>query len=196
MRLVQERLSRSDDSRLPDWLKWQAELCGDWAEALSLADRLFWRRPSVEGYEEVQRLSQSVGDWSTRRADVLKRLAKDNRFALLTEIRLKEGDVDQALATVEPVRAAPFGRSVGDPLTVRVARAAEADRPQDAIRLYLRVIKSAIDARGRSNYTTAAGRVVRGEHRLAGKHTTVAEVLHALDAGARNNPDCADAAGG
>ncbi|HLF25532.1 MAG TPA: SWIM zinc finger family protein [Anaerolineae bacterium] len=161
VQVVQERLARSEDWRLPDWLKRQASQRGDWAEALSFADQLFRGRPSLEGYEEVQRLSQSVGDWSARRVDLLKRLAQDNHFGLLTAIHLKEGEVDQALTTIEPVRVGLFGWSADDSLVVRVAQAAEANQPAAAIRLYLRVVKGAIDARGRANYTTAVGQLVR-----------------------------------
>ncbi len=111
----------------------------------------------------MKALSQTLGTWETLQAEILSRLSKQNQHALLTEIYLKDGQVDQAL---ESVRRAASGTSgmwgmYHSPLLIRVAQATESSRPQESIRIYVDAAKLLIQARGRDNYTTAANYLAR-----------------------------------
>jgi uncharacterized Zn finger protein len=154
-RLIGERAQTSNDSRLPEWLKRRAQERGDPAAALAFAEALFWRHPDLEGYQEMRELAQPLGQWDALRATVLNRLTAQNDFELLTQVHLDEGDIEQALETVERIR---WG---GDGLRLRVAQAAESKHPRDAIRIYTKTAERLIDARGRDNYTTAAAYLLR-----------------------------------
>ena len=155
-RLIRERAQTSQDTRLTVWLKKQAEERGDLEEALSLTEALFWHRPTLEGYRETKRLAQPLERWDELKATILADLADEEKFALLTQIHLQEGEVDQALETVEQIQTPRWGWGWGEPLRIQVAGAAEESRPRDAIRLYIEQAERLIAARGRGNYATAA----------------------------------------
>ena len=161
--LMRTRAKTSQDTRLPEWLKQRAIEQGDSSEALNWAQKLFWQRPARDGYEEVKALSQDLGTWETLQAEILSRLSRQNQHALLTEIYLKEGQIDQALESIRRVASgasATWGMSQS-PLLIRVAQAAESSRPQESIRIYVDAAKRLIQARGRDNYTTAANYLAR-----------------------------------
>jgi uncharacterized Zn finger protein len=160
-RLVRERMPHSQDTRLPAWLTDRAVARGDLAEALRLAEMLFWQRPRVEGYQEVKDLARSLHTWPALRITLLARLAQEEQYALLTAIHLAEGEIDAALASLEQVRQQRWGEWGSRSLSVEVARAAEETRPQAAIGLYMQQVERLIGARGRGNYAEAASYLQR-----------------------------------
>ncbi|HEV2457202.1 MAG TPA: SWIM zinc finger family protein [Ktedonobacterales bacterium] len=163
--VVRKRARTSQDPSLANWLKERAKESGDLDEALALAETIFWRTPSVSGYQEVRALARQVGTWEKVRDGIIAHLTKDGRYALLTELHLLEGQVDEALAALMRVK----GPAAGDyyyaygafDLAVRVARAAEETRPAEANALYLAEVGKLIAAQGRERYATAAGYLVR-----------------------------------
>jgi uncharacterized Zn finger protein len=161
--LMRTRARTSQDTRLPEWLKQRAIERGDANEALAWAQQLFWQHPSLEGYEQMKALSKTLDTWENLRVETLAHLSKQNQHALLTEIYLKEGQVDQALASVKRVASGASGMwgMYHSPLLIRVAQAAESSRPQESIRIYVDTAKRLIQARGRDNYTTAANYLAR-----------------------------------
>jgi hypothetical protein len=74
---------------LPEWLKTRAIEHGDSREALNWAQKLFWQRPALDGYEEVKALSETLGTWETLQAEILSRLSRQNQHALLTSLLKK-----------------------------------------------------------------------------------------------------------
>jgi len=176
-RLIRERVqagraspegSARTDSRLIVWLKERAQERGDQAEALALAEELFWQGPAVPGYQELRELARPLARWRDLRAAILSRLVDEEQYDLRTEIYLEEEEIDLALKVVEQARASRRGQGWGwmyaglsRPLRMRVARAAEETRPREAIRLYTEAIERLIAARGRGNYAEAAQYLVR-----------------------------------
>jgi uncharacterized Zn finger protein len=158
--LMQTRAKTSQDTRLPEWLKQRAMERGDPNGALAWAQQLFWQHPSLEGYEQMKALSKTLDTWENLQVGTLAHLSKQNQHALLTEIYVKEGQVDQALASVKRVASGMWGM-YHSPLLIRVAQAAESSRPQESIRIYVDAAKRLIQARGRDNYTTAANYLAR-----------------------------------
>jgi len=156
---VRDRVPHSQDGRLPEWLKKRAQARGDVAAALRLAELLFWRSPSVEGYQEMKALAGSLHTWPDLRDTILARLNDENKYALLTSIHVAEGEVDAALASLERLQQ-KGGWSVRS-LSIEVARAAEEARPEAAIGLYMQQVEVLIRARGRGSYAQAAGYLQR-----------------------------------
>jgi uncharacterized Zn finger protein len=159
--MASERARTSTDSRLAAWLKNDAQKRGDPLAALGYAQTLFWERPNMLAYHEVRDLAQSVGQWHLIRTSILDRLAAESQFELLTDIYVDEGQIDDALASLAQHMSQSRGWWMRSSLLVRVAQAAEADRPREAIRLYLTHAQQLIGARGRDNYAEAAGHLGR-----------------------------------
>jgi uncharacterized Zn finger protein len=156
VQLVRERQATSKDWRLSEWLKQQAAQRGDAVEVLALAEQLFRQRPSVAGYQQLRAAAEACQRRESVRAEALAQLQQGQQFGLLTEIHLLEGDIDAALGTVERITVPWWGNSLTDPLSLKVARAAEAERTEAALRLYRNHVARLIDLRGRANYTAAA----------------------------------------
>ncbi len=159
-RLVRARIPSTNDDRLLEWLKAQAEADGDHEESLSLAVELLWRRPSLPAYQEVRRLAQAVGRWSEMRPEILARLMQQGNYPVLTEVHLDEGEIDEALETLERIRGWQGTPQIGVH-HVKVAQAAEPGRPEAAIRLYLQLVESLVAQRNRGAYAEAATYLVR-----------------------------------
>ncbi len=161
--LMRTRAKTSQDTRLPEWLKQRAVERGDAGEALVWTQQLFWQHPSLEGYEQMKAVSKPLDTWESLQIEILTRLSKQNQHALLTEIYLKEDQVDQALASIRRVASGTSGiwGIYHSPLLIRVAQAAESSRPQESIPIYVDAAKRLIQARGRDNYTTAANYLAR-----------------------------------
>lgn len=160
-RLVRERTPDPRwESRYLGWLRDRALERGDQLEALALSEELFWLIPTLEGYKELRALAQAQGGWDELRAGILRRLARDGKHALLTEIALIEGDVSAALAALAKIKGA-FAFSGGEPLRIRVARAAEKSHPRDALAIYRTTAEQLIRAKGRDNYRVAAAHLTR-----------------------------------
>lgn len=177
-RLVRERRPRSQDSRLTQWLLQRTEARGDREEALTLALDLFWQQPSLPGYQRVRALAQALERWMPLHKDILARLAEKDRYELLTDIHLDEGDVAVALTTVDKIR--PGWGYVGElSYFIRVAQAAEANYPEAAIRIYVREAQRLIEQRGRPNYAQAAAYLkrVRDLYRRLGQDPVWQELI-------------------
>ena len=157
--LVRERMPHSQDGRLPGWLKERAVAQGNLAVALRLAELLFWRMPSMEGYQEMKGLAGALHTWPELRDTILTRLNTEEQYALLTSIHVAEGEVDAALASLE--LAQQKGGWQVRSLSIQVARAAEEARPEAAIGLYMQHVEVLIRARGRGSYAQAAGYLQR-----------------------------------
>ncbi len=70
-RLVRARATRDEDTRLVIWLKDRARELGDAPEERALAEALFLRDPSPEGYAELRRLASAADAWPPLRDRLL-----------------------------------------------------------------------------------------------------------------------------
>ncbi len=165
-RLIRARIPVSTDSRLLEWLKNHLVKTGKLEEALSLAEKLFWQRPSTPGYADIRQIAASIQQWDEHRRRILTQLVEHNQFGLLTEIYISEKSIDQAMGSYEQYQR--FSKQAytswwwnSSSLSVRLAEAAEGSHPYDAIRLYLMEVGHFIGQRNRGAYATAAGYLAR-----------------------------------
>jgi tetratricopeptide (TPR) repeat protein len=155
--MIQARSETSRDDRLIDWLKDNAIRRSDFTKALVLVSRLLWMHPSLERFLEMKKLATLLNQWAVVRLESLDKLSKNKQFAILVDIYLDEGEIDQALETLEQARAIVRHQwEYPHSLELRVAKEAESSRPESAIQLYLNQIHSLIGRRGRDNYAEAA----------------------------------------
>ena len=136
--LVRERIDTSWGLHFLDWLIEFHKNEGDIPEALVLAGRRFWQRPSMETYVEMRGLATTLARWSDLRSEILNRLAREELHGVRVEIFVEEGEIDLALEVLEQVKPEDhyWGYQYHN-LGLRVAAAAETERPNAAIHLYL-----------------------------------------------------------
>lgn len=158
------------------WLAHYFEEHGDQEAALGLWRRQFAERPWLETYQELRRLAGELGTWETLRPALLKTFDPQRQASLLLQIALDEGDVAWALEII----SRPGALFSADAL-IRVAQAAEPGHPRAALEIYRRRAERAIAGRGRANYQTAAGHLLRVRdlyHRLGEDATWEAYIAH------------------
>lgn len=157
--LIRERIGRSRDTRLLDWLIAFELRCQHFQAALELARQLFAIRPSLEAYRKARECAQHAGIWETERAALLRTLAQSRQHELRVHIFLEEGEIDPALGALADLKTAWGLHSPHTALVV--ARAAEAGRPEAAIQIYVDVAGALIRQRGRGSYVEAAEHLAR-----------------------------------
>jgi len=155
IKLVEERVARIEDSRLIEWLSKRYEENGDLVGALALEERLFWKHPSLDEYEKLVNLGQQIEKGDALRTKIIAWLESEEKFYLLVEIYLLEGNVKNALIALERIRS-HWGI---EELRFTVSRAAKESYPQDTIRILMEDIENFINRRGRDNYAEAAQRL-------------------------------------
>lgn len=151
-KLVVERLTKIEDSRLLEWLSKRYAENSNLAGALALEERLFWMHPRVEKYEKLSELAEKIDCWEPLREKTLSLLENEGKFYLLVGIYLFEKEAGSALSILD--KAKPHWR--GDNLRFKVARLAKANFPHDAIRILTEDAESFTERRGRDNYAEAA----------------------------------------
>jgi uncharacterized Zn finger protein len=152
--LIRARVPNSKDTRLLEWLKKQAAKRGDKTETLDLSEQLFKAAPALEGYKQVRAAALACRRWEQVRPTLLAHLIQAKDYALLTEIHLLDKEIDAALESVEKVKSAWYEWG-HETLSIQVAKAAEKDRPEAALRIYQTTVDKLIAARGRDSYQTA-----------------------------------------
>jgi len=155
IKLVEERIARIEDSRLIEWLSKRYEENGNLVGALALEEWLFWKHPCLDEYEKLVNLAQQMDKMDALRAKIIAWLESEEKFYLLVEIYLHEGDVKNALTALERIRS-HWGI---EELRFTVSKAAKESYPQDTIRILMKDIENFINRRGRDNYAEAAQRL-------------------------------------
>jgi uncharacterized Zn finger protein len=150
-RLVRERLAETRDPQLPQWLMERAAAREDGAGVLPLAQQVFSLHPGLAEYREVRRVATAARRWKKERAALMSQLEGPRHHALRTEVFLDEDEIDRALAEVKNDRVPPDGHA----LALRVAEAAEKERPREAIALYRKHAEGLIGFQGRERYQVA-----------------------------------------
>ncbi len=151
--LVAGRIETTHHQGLMAWLKHQHEERGELAEALVLAQRVLAQRPGLIAYQDVRELCQRLGIWQASRSKLLAEWTAAREYGLLTDIYLEEGEVDLALKSVRQYEQ--ISRYYAGDRLLRVAQAAAATRPQDAVEIYRKQVEKLIEDRGRRRYQEA-----------------------------------------
>ena len=161
--LIEERVKKSSDTRLLQWLKERYQARGASADALDMAQRLFRAYPraaTIERYREIRQLAQQMDRWETVRAEIMAYVQQSHITALQIEIALDEGQIELALqllqaeSQTENRRNGPYGSDNFD-IGIEVAKAAEDSHPRESIEIYQAYVETRIEWRGRENYQIA-----------------------------------------
>jgi hypothetical protein len=150
--LIRERAEKSNDLRLLEWLKERATKSEDWSAALEWAQAILRKRPGLPDYQSVRTIARKLKRWDTIRPELMEFLATKHHTALLIEIHLEEGEIDEALERLKGLRHSMYD---GEWTRLKVAAAAEKSRPQAAREIYLQHAVRLIERQGRQNYHDA-----------------------------------------
>lgn len=156
------------------WLGEKYRIYGRPQQALKIELTRFQANPDTTTYRAVRSAAQLADQpedtWSDLRPRLIQTLEQQSCWGALVSIYLDEGEVGCALSALAEVERgsgrslAGYGHSyysaTGD-YRVQVAKAAEEEYPEEAIRLYKSVIQKFIDERGRENYKQAIGYMMR-----------------------------------
>ena len=167
--------------RLREWLEKRHLEHGSPEKALELAQDRFKVAPAKRRTTRSRRPHSTPANRTipgpTLRPALITTLGKSNGLYALIDIHLEEGEVAEALEgtgeagetgpSAQPAWGFTYGASSGS-YSARVAAAAEADFPDEAVRIYRRLADQLIAERGRANYQTAAAYLVRVKHVLEG----------------------------
>jgi hypothetical protein len=156
------------------WLSEKYLLYGRAKQALDVELARFQVNPQEATYHSVQSVARAKSQpetlWSGLRPQLLQTLEQQNRWGALVSIYLQEGEVGLALSALAEMERRPttspygYGYHAGvasSQQQAQVAQAAEEHYPNDAIRLYKRVVQTLIDGRGRESYRQAASYLTR-----------------------------------
>src|SRR5712692_3598446 len=100
-RLVRERIQKTPNTRLMEWLKKYYQARNNHAAALELAETIFRTRPYLADYKEIRHLATQLSRWETMRPTLLAFLEQAQNTTLLIQIALDEGEIDKALDLVK-----------------------------------------------------------------------------------------------
>ncbi|MGB9663056.1 MAG: SWIM zinc finger family protein [Moorellaceae bacterium] len=139
-----------------EWLASHYRAHEDWEAALKWQRRAFLQNPKINSFTVLQHISEKLGIWEQVRSEILHTPEMEKQPHVLLEIALYEGNVARALELLSRVP----GWGLRD-YKKRVARAAEKERPEDAIALYKELVEEAIGRRQRVAYREAGGYLCR-----------------------------------
>ncbi|HZT99377.1 MAG TPA: VOC family protein [Ktedonobacteraceae bacterium] len=165
-RVVQERIKKTENVRIIEWLKRYYEHRNKPTAALEQAEAIFRKQPYLGNYREVRDLAKQLGRWATLRPELLDFLEKRQNSTLLIQIALDEGNIDKALALVKAEEkpgqgyGATYFYGYGD-MRLAVAKAAEEMRPREAIEIYQKFVERQISQKQRKYYQEACSYLVR-----------------------------------
>ncbi len=154
--LIKERVEKTKDRRLLDWLKKRYLARNDQPAALEVAETMFRTYPDLEGYKEIRQLATQLGRWETLRPELLAFLEESRNIPLLINIALDEGDIDKALALLKSNDKPDYRFGYYYNIELTVAKAAEETRPRAAIEIYQKQAEKLIALRERKHYREAS----------------------------------------
>jgi hypothetical protein len=144
--LLRDRKGWDKDTYTVRWLLDRAAARKDAPEAARLTARLLDLWPSLDTYLELKKWTPAA-DWPAKRAAVLGKLEKQQRYDVVIDVALNEGDVGEALRVMKLDRHGVR--------KMEVANAAEATHPAEAIAIYRPAAERVIENRDRGLYADA-----------------------------------------
>lgn len=166
--IVQERVQKTKDRHLLEWLKKYYQTRENYAAALGIAEEMFRTYPNRAGYKEIGQLARQAGRWDTLRPQLLDFLNKSQNTSLLIYIAIDEGEIDKALELVKSelkpgrIYGSWYGSGYGySNIALDVAKAAEETRLHAAIEIYQQHVEWLIALKERKHYQEACKYLVK-----------------------------------
>lgn len=155
------------DAALREWLAARYAARGRGDDAVRLLEKQFRKRPDMHAWMKVRDLAlgpgMPEGMWAAARERMLPLLKASDQAASLIDVYLLEGMIREALDERKRAGWSPGGAYAD----MRLAEAAEADYPDEAIEIYMRYAERAISMRSRPSYAKATTYLARVRETLA-----------------------------
>lgn len=179
-----EGANPAHDAILQEWLASQYSVHGRPRDALAMAERRFKGQPTLQTWEAVRQAAELPGQdqqaWTDLRPKLLGQLRKQKAWSTLLDIHLEEGEIEAAIdayskETEQRRKDRWYSASWGYPdQELRLAQAAEADFPDQAVAIYRHKADGMIGQRNRASYAVAAEHLARVKEILE-RHGRAAE---------------------
>jgi hypothetical protein len=156
-RLMAQRLAKTRDTRVHEWLKKRYIAKGDAKAVLEISGQIFQLVPTLKRYLEIRELACGLGVWGDIQPSLMDQLGNGENSSLLIEVHLAEDDLDLALNALEALPRM-FYR---DEIAMKVALAAETSKPLEAIGIYKRQVETLIADKQRNSYRAACTLLAR-----------------------------------
>lgn len=185
IRLANQTLIKQYDDNLMHWLLEMHQRRGDKEAYFRAQLQRMENQPHINHYAQLQEASKAVGTWDNVRVSMLKRLEKQQRYDVLTQVYLNDEEWDLAWDTLAKLENAPSQFSWGaSHLELQVAQQSAMARPDKALPIFLKQVRQEIGNRDRKSYASAAEllTVVRDIYRRTSKDTEWQTYITALRA--------------
>jgi catechol 2,3-dioxygenase-like lactoylglutathione lyase family enzyme len=189
-RLVRARLKEKPAIHVLQWLQNYYHDSGNRTAELEVTNRLLRTQPTLRHYQEIRGLAKQLDRWESVQPEVLAFLEQEQNIALLIQIALDDGEIDNALQLLKRIaRKDSYGYTYTSgyaysvfSIDLDVARAAEETRPREAIQLYQQHAERLIAQRDRRNYQAACTYLIkmRSLYEKLGEQETWIRYLAAL----------------
>lgn len=155
--IVQERYAQTAGLDLLSWLQQRHAERGEVELARSTATAIFYRKPSLQVYEDIKALCVSTNHWQMTRPSLLAHMRERSEWSMLVRVHIRDGMIETALEILESSQTSnQMMRDTADALLLELADAARKSRPRTAVRLYQRLAEGRIEKRSAASFKEAA----------------------------------------
>jgi hypothetical protein len=167
-RFMQQRVWKSRNVRVLEWLSKHSKPDRDHEDALRQATAQFQEQPGLEAYKAARQLSTESGYWEKTRSELLAFLKNQRLNELLVQVALDEDDTDEI---VKIIQTAGWTSSSSNKI-IPLIEAAEETQPEVALQFYQRYAAYLIGNRNRAAYEQATRILmrIRALYQKLGKH--------------------------
>ncbi|MEM9216150.1 MAG: hypothetical protein AAGD25_17620 [Cyanobacteria bacterium P01_F01_bin.150] len=133
-----------------DWLVQYHETHGNAEKAFEIQTQNFTANPSIDSYDKLKELAQTLGSWNTVHETIHTQLAEGSNWPMLLDIAIHENDAPDTLLwfqRIEPWQQVRRRESVADVIATH--------KPEEAIALYQQVADELIKYKNRRSYQQA-----------------------------------------
>jgi pentatricopeptide repeat protein len=144
---------------ISDWLLLVYKQRGDHIPFFELQRDLFYQKPSINQYLELQKAAQAVNEWDALQSHLIEWMQKQGHSDTLIRVYLHHSEWDKAWEALEKMSAKAKKSTsfyLNKNLDLEVAETSATHRPQKAIPVFIEYAQTAITGRNRDYYRQAA----------------------------------------
>jgi len=158
-RFMRQRVWKSRNTRLLEWVEKHAKSEHDSEDAFNEARAQFQEYSTFEAYKAIRLLATQSGHWEKTRPELLAVLKAKRLHEVLVQVAFDEDDTDEMMKVIQAV-GSPVSSSTSSNILALV-EAAEEREPEGALHFYQRYAAYLIGGRNRPAYEQATRVLLR-----------------------------------